>query len=352
MVGNWEKRIAITGGAGFVGSNLLLYMVPRYSRYLFVNIDCLTYAGNLSNLASIEHAPNYRFVKLTVNDYKSLARCFAEFDINAVIHFAAETHVDRSIFGPADFISTNIAGTFNLLELARQRFDDGVDFRFHHISTDEVFGSLGEDGAFTEESPYRPNSPYSASKAGSDHLVRAYHRTYRLDTVISHCCNNFGPYQFPEKLVPLVINNALEGKPIPIYGNGRNIRDWLYIEDHCRALDVIFHRGVAGRAYAVSARNEYRNIDLVRRICRLVDEIKGGGPRERLIEFVSDRPGHDQRYAIDPSRIENELGWKAVHQFPEALRKTAEWYISHREWLDRCVSGEYLKYYEQVYTNR
>ncbi len=348
----FERKIAVTGGAGFIGSNLLLYLVSRYPRYFFVNIDCLTYAGNLSNLISIEKAPNYRFEKIDICDYAAVSACFEKYDFDGLIHLAAESHVDRSIAGPAEFVKTNVIGTFNLLEAARQKIARGGNFRFHHVSTDEVFGSLGESGYFGESTPYNPNSPYSATKAGSDHLVRAYHKTYGLDAVTTNCSNNYGPYQFPEKLIPLMIRNAKAGLPLPVYGDGRNIRDWLYVEDHCRAIDLVFHRGKSGKTYNIGGHNEIENIELVRLVCRLMDEILGGEPREKLITYVTDRPGHDRRYAIDASFIENELGWKPQYSFEQGIRRTVTWYLENEVWLENCVSGQYLKYYEKMYSNR
>ena len=283
---DYKKRVAITGGAGFIGSNMLLYLIPKYPDYLFINIDCLTYAGNLSNLKSIEQAPNYRFEKINICNYDELKACFQKYEIDHLIHFAAESHVDRSITGPAEFINTNIVGTFNLLELARNKYDQSGNFRFHHISTDEVFGSLGSEGFFVESSSYCPNSPYSASKASSDMLVRAYHKTYGLNTVITNCSNNYGPYQFPEKLIPLMINNARKGIPLPVYGDGKNIRDWLYVEDHCRALDLVFHKGGSGQTYNIGGHNEIENIVLVRKICQIMDKLLGSGSREELITLV------------------------------------------------------------------
>ena len=346
------EKMLITGGAGFIGSNLLWYLIDKYPDYLFINIDSLTYAGNLSNLTGIEEKANYRFVRLSICDFDALGFCLDEFDIDAVIHLAAESHVDRSIYGPAPFVETNMLGTFNLLEQARKRKTDGVDFRFHHVSTDEVFGDLPPEGCFFEESPYRPNSPYSASKAGADHLVRAYRKTYGLNAVMSNSSNNFGPFQFPEKLIPLTIRNALDGKPIPVYGDGLQVRDWLHVSDHCHALDLIFHRAAPGRSYAVSARNEMTNLDLVRTICRIIDEMRGGGPSENLIEMVTDRPGHDRRYALSPARLESELGWTVSTDFDSALSETVRWYLEHGDWLEKCVSGEYRTYYERVYGKR
>jgi dTDP-glucose 4,6-dehydratase len=351
-LGEFTRRIAITGGAGFIGSNLLLFMTPRYSKYLFVNIDLLTYAGNLSNLKPIEECPNYHFEHIDIRDFDSLKRCFDKYDIDAVINLAAESHVDRSIIGPSEFITTNILGTFNLLELARERIISGKKFRFHQVSTDEVFGSLGEAGYFQEATPYSPNSPYSASKASADHLVRAYHHTYGLDVVTTNCSNNYGPYQFPEKLIPLVIRNAIAGMPIPVYGDGKNIRDWLYVEDHCRALDLVFHKGKSGQTYNIGGHNEIENIELVRQICHHIDQQLGGENHEKLITFVKDRPGHDRRYAIDSSFIEAALGWKPEYQFDAGLEKTVAWYLNNKKWLDDCISGKYLQYYNKQYVKR
>ncbi|MFQ6007656.1 MAG: dTDP-glucose 4,6-dehydratase [Candidatus Zixiibacteriota bacterium] len=348
----FTKRIVVTGGAGFIGSNLLLYLVPKYPDYLFINVDCLTYAGNLSNLKSIEQAPNYAFEKINICDIPLMRECFDRYDVNAVIHLAAESHVDRSITEPAEFVKTNVLGTFVLLELARQRLDEAKHFRFHHVSTDEVYGSLGDTGSFGESSPFRPNSPYSATKAASDHLVRAYHKTYGLDSVTTNCSNNYGPYQFPEKLIPLMIRNATAGLPLPVYGDGKNSRDWLYVEDHCRALDIVFHTGLSGRTYNIGGGNEIQNIELVLKICHILDDLLGGGPREKLITFVKDRPGHDFRYALDSSRIRTELGWQPRYTFDEAIRMTIKWYLENDEWLNNCISGEYLRYYEKMYAAR
>ncbi|MCP4704504.1 MAG: dTDP-glucose 4,6-dehydratase [candidate division Zixibacteria bacterium] len=348
----YQKRIAVTGGAGFIGTNLLMYMVPKYQQYLFVNIDCLTYAGNLLSLKSIENDPNYRFEKINICDYDSLENCFDKYQITDIIHLAAETHVDQSISNPAGFVATNICGTFNLLEIARIRSEKKRSFRFHNVSTDEVFGSLNDTGSFTEKSPYRPNSPYSATKAGADYLIRAYNKTYGLNSVVTNSSNSFGPYQFPEKLIPLVIKNAISKKPIPVYGDGSNIRDWLYVKDNCRAIDMVFHEGETGLTYNIGGRNEIKNIELIKKICRIIDKIQGDGPHEELIEFVKDRPGHDKRYAIDPGFIETELGWKAKYGFDNALEKTVLWYLNNLEWMESCISGHYLKYYEETYTNR
>ena len=347
-----KRRIAVTGGAGFIGSNLLLMMVPKYPDYLFVDIDCLTYAGNLSNLQSIAGLPNYVFEKVDITDFPALEACFGKHQINAVIHLAAESHVDRSIVGPAKFIRTNIAGTFYLLELARKISEKGTSFRFHHVSTDEVYGSAKLGEKFSEDSPYRPNSPYAASKAAADHLVRTYHQTYGIDVVTTNCTNNYGPYQFPEKLIPLVINNALNNKPIPIYGDGKHERDWLFVTDHCEALDLVFHNGKSGASYNISADNVIPNIELVKKVCGALDNILGGGPREKLIHFITDRPGHDRRYALDSSKIRKEWGWKTLHKLDDGLGQTVKWYLDNQNWLKRCVNGEYLKYYETIYANR
>jgi dTDP-glucose 4,6-dehydratase len=352
MPQEFKRHMVVTGGAGFIGSNLLLHLVAKYPEYLFINVDCLTYAGNLANLKSVERAKNYRFEKLDICDFEGLKGCFEKYAVDGVIHLAAESHVDRSITGPAAFVASNINGTFNLLELARATHERGEAFRFHQVSTDEVFGSLGPTGYFTETSRYRPNSPYSASKAAADHLVRAYHKTYGLDVVTTNCSNNYGPYQFPEKLIPLMIRNATTGKDLPVYGDGKQVRDWLYVEDHCEALDLVFHKGKVGETYNIGGHNEIENIEIVRILCQTLDEIQGGGPREELIKYVKDRPGHDRRYAIDPSFIRDELGWEPKHTFDQGLRRTIEWYLDNNEWLEGCLSGEYLKYYDMMYSNR
>ncbi len=345
--------MAVTGGAGFIGSNLLLYLVPKYPQYLFVNIDCLTYAANLSNLTEIEDADNYRFEKISIADFEKLSDCFDKYNFDAVMHLAAESHVDRSIFGPSDFVATNVNGTFNLLELVRNRQESGRSVRFVHVSTDEVYGSIGDnDPFFSEMSPYRPNSPYSATKAGGDHLVGAYIKTYGIDAIITHSSNNFGPRQFPEKLIPLVINNILNRQEIPVYGNGQNIRSWLYVEDHCRALDVVMHEGEKGATYLIDAGYETRNLDLVRALCRKVDEKVGISGSERLITFVEDRAGHDYRYALDSSRIRTELCWEPQYEYEDALDETIQWYLEHQDWLNACISGEYMKYYEMNYKRK
>lgn len=348
----FERRIAVTGGAGFIGSNLLLHLVRKYPNYQFVNIDSLTYAGNLSNLTEIETAPNYQFEKIDIRDYEALSACFDKYDFDGLIHLAAESHVDRSISGPSEFITTNINGTFNLLELARAITAEGKRFRFHHVSTDEVYGSLGPEGYFTEESLYRPNSPYSASKASSDHLARAYHMTYGIDVVTTNCSNNYGPFQFPEKLIPLMINNAREGKPLPVYGDGKQIRDWLYVVDHCEAIDLVFHDGQTGLTYNIGGHNEIENIQIVKLLCRLLNEKLECEPLERLIKFVTDRPGHDRRYAIDASFIKKELGWTPRFTFEQGIEQTIDWYLNHHAWLAGCVSGDYRKYYDKMYASR
>lgn len=352
------STVLVTGGAGFIGSNLLLRMVPKYPDVQFINLDLLTYAGNLMNLTSIEEEPNYAFVQGDISDADLVRRVFADFDVTTVIHLAAESHVDRSIMAPLDFAKTNTIGTLTLLEAARgawSELDMSADrSRFYHVSTDEVFGSLGEEGLFTEETPYDPRSPYSASKAASDHFVRAYAHTYGLPIVISNCSNNFGPYQFPEKLIPLVFVRAMQGETVPVYGRGDNVRDWLYVEDHCEAVDTVLHMGETGRTYALGGGTQLQNLTLVEMLLDTIDEVTGreiGASRE-LITFVKDRPGHDYRYAMDFSRARDELGWRPRHDLSEGLRLTVEWYLSHGDWLEAVLNASYLDYYERQYVLR
>lgn len=348
--------ILITGGAGFIGSNLLHYMVNKYPDYRFVNLDALTYAGNLSNLRQLEDATNYVFVKGDIRDTDLLTSLFAEYQFDGVIHLAAESHVDRSITNPVAFAETNILGTLTLLNVAKTAWNGHYEGkRFYHISTDEVFGSLDLDGGFfTEETKYAPRSPYSASKASSDHFVRAYAHTYGLPIVLSNCSNNYGAYQFPEKLIPLFINNIVHNKPLPVYGRGENVRDWLYVEDHCRAIDLIYHKGKDGESYNIGGFNEWRNIDLIKLLIALVDKALGRneGQSLNLITYVTDRQGHDLRYAIDSSRLKNELGWEPSLQFEEGLEKTVRWYLDNEEWLREVTSGNYQQYYEKMYSNK
>ncbi len=347
------ENLMVTGGAGFIGANFIRYLLEASDfRGRVVNVDKLTYAGNPDNLLELsERYPGrYCFVQADICDPDAMREVFVGHGIDAVCHFAAESHVDRSIVEPGAFIQTNIVGTFQLLELARA-FRDRLAV-FHHVSTDEVYGSLGADGYFTEETPYRPSSPYSASKAASDHLVRAYHATYGVPATLSNCSNNYGPYQFPEKLIPLMILNALNGKPLPVYGDGRNVRDWLYVTDHCRAVWAVMKRGRAGETYNVGGRCEWRNLDVVRLICDLVDEVRpaGGLPRRSdLIRFVKDRPGHDLRYAIDCARLERELKWRPEETFETGLRKTVQWYLDHPDWVDRVQSGAYMAWIDRQY---
>ena len=349
---NSKKRIAVTGGAGFIGSNFLLMMVPRYPEYLFVNIDILTYAANLSNLSEFYSAENYKFEKIDITDYTSLDDCFARYNFDSVIHLAAESHVDRSLIGPALFIQTNVMGTFNLLELARKSAVSNSNFRFHHVSTDEVYGSIEGDRRADENFAINPSSPYAASKAAADQMVRSYHKSYGLNAVITNCSNNYGAFQFPEKLIPLLINNIINGKSIPVYGDGKNIRDWLYVEDHCKALDLVFHKGQAGSVYNIGSGSETENIFLIKKICAILEKKTGSGPFDKLIEFVKDRPGHDRRYALDSSKIKKELGWEPSFSLDEGLELTVDWYLSQTDWLKNCTSGEYINYYETVYGDR
>ncbi len=347
--------ILITGGAGFIGSHAVRLFVQRYPQYHIVNLDALTYAGNLANLRDVEQAPNYTFVRGDIRDAALLDRLFAEYRFDAVVHLAAESHVDRSITNPLAFVETNVLGTVNLLNAARKHWAENSEGkRFYHVSTDEVYGSLGSEGYFTEETPYDPRSPYSASKAASDHFVRAYFHTYGLPVVLSNCSNNYGPYQFPEKLIPLMINNIREGRPLPVYGDGRNVRDWLWVIDHAEAMDAILHRGRIGETYNIGGHNEWANIDLVHLLCDLADELlqRPAGTARQLITFVKDRPGHDRRYAIDASKIRRELGWQPSITFEEGLRQTIQWYLDNTEWLQQVVSGEYRDYYEKHYAQR
>lgn len=350
-----KKTILITGGAGFIGSHVVRRFVINYPDYLIVNLDKLTYAGNLENLRDVENQPNYKFEKTDITDKHSLGALFSKYDFDGVIHLAAESHVDRSITNPDDFVITNIVGTVNLLNAALNSWKDKAENkRFYHISTDEVYGSLGNEGKFTEKTSYDPRSPYSASKASSDHLVRSYYHTFRLPVVLSNCSNNYGPNQFPEKLIPLVINNIKNSKPIPVYGKGDNIRDWLYVEDHASAIDVIFHKGRNGETYNIGGNNEWKNIDLIRLLCKIMDRKldRDKGTSEKLITFVKDRPGHDMRYAIDSSKLMKELGWSPIPDFEAGLEKTVDWYLANTEWLANVISGEYNKYYDQMYSGR
>ena len=349
------KKIIITGGAGFIGSHVVRRFVKNYPDCAIINLDKLTYAGNLANLRDIEDESNYKFVKGDIVDIDFINKLFAEEQPDAVIHLAAESHVDRSITNPLDFVMTNVVGTVNLLNAARQEWKGKYnETRFYHVSTDEVYGSLGETGMFTEQTGYDPHSPYSASKAGSDHFVRAYHDTYGLNTVISNCSNNYGSYHFPEKLIPLAIHNIKQNKPIPVYGKGENIRDWLWVEDHARAIDLIFHQAEAGSTYNIGGHNEWKNIDLIRLLCSILDMKlnRPEGESAALITFVTDRAGHDQRYAIDASKLKNELGWTPSVTFEEGLEKTVDWYLENDEWLNDVTSGHYQQYYNKQYSNR
>lgn len=351
----YKRKILITGGAGFIGSHVVRLFVNSYPDYLIFNLDKLTYAGNLENLKDIEMSPNYRFERGDITDAEYIYDLFHQMHFDGVIHLAAESHVDRSIENPKQFILTNVLGTVNLLNAAKEIWKDNLEGkRFYHISTDEVYGSLGEQGFFTESTPYDPQSPYSASKASSDHFVRAYINTYHLPAVITNCSNNYGPNQFPEKLIPLFINNIKNGKPLPVYGDGNYTRDWLYVEDHAKAIDIVFHHGKNGETYNIGGWNEWKNIDLVRLLCRLMDCELGNleGTAEKLITFVKDRPGHDKRYAIDATKINRELGWKPSLQFEEGLLNTIRWYLANEEWLKKVTSGEYQKYYETQYSSR
>ncbi len=350
-----KQVILVTGGAGFIGSHVVRRLVNRYPNYEVVNLDVLTYAGNLENLKDLESAPNYRFVKGDITDEAFVNQLFAEEHFDGIIHLAAESHVDRSITTPLAFVQTNVMGTANLLNAARKQWEASFQGKlFYHVSTDEVYGSLGKEGLFTETTSYDPRSPYSASKASSDHLVRAYWHTYGLPIVISNCSNNYGPNQFPEKLIPLCINNIRKSLPLPIYGKGENVRDWLYVEDHATAIDLVYHQGKHGETYNIGGHNEWTNIDLVRQLCAIMDTKLGreAGTSAQLITFVKDRAGHDLRYAIDAAKIEQELGWTPSLQFEEGLTKTVDWYLANQTWLDNITSGDYQGYYEQQYHSR
>jgi dTDP-glucose 4,6-dehydratase len=350
-----KKTILITGGAGFIGSHVVRRFVTNYPDYLIVNADKLTYAGNLENLTDIELKKNYKFERIDIVNKKSVLELFNRYSFDGVIHLAAESHVDRSITGPDEFVFTNIVGTVNLLNAALASWRSSPEGKlFYHISTDEVYGSLGKEGLFTEETAYDPKSPYSASKASSDHMVRAYNHTFGIPVVISNCSNNYGPNQFPEKLIPLAINNIKNNKPIPVYGKGENIRDWLYVEDHASAIDMIFHRGKTGETYNIGGNNEWKNIDLILQLCSIMDKKlnRTAGTSEKLITYVKDRPGHDMRYAIDSSKLQNELGWSPIPEFAVGLEKTVEWYLSNVKWMERVLSGDYGKYYDMMYSGR
>jgi len=347
------RNILVTGGAGFIGSHLVRLLVNKYPDYHIVNMDMLTYAGNLENLKDIENKENYTFIKCDICDVEKVNQIFKKHQIDSVIHLAAESHVDRSIKDPFSFAKTNVMGTLNLLQAAKEHWNGNFsNHLFYHVSTDEVYGSLGEEGFFTEETAYDPHSPYSASKASSDHFVRAFADTYGLPTVISNCSNNYGSYQFPEKLIPLCINNIVQNKPLPVYGKGENVRDWLFVDDHARAIDIIFHKGKLGETYNIGCFNEWKNIELIKVMIKTVDRLLGReeGTSDKLITYVTDRAGHDLRYAIDSSKLKDELGWEPSLQFEEGIEKTVAWYLENQEWLDNVTSGDYQAYYQKMYT--
>jgi len=358
---SFSKIIAVTGGAGFIGSHVIRLFVNKYPAYHIVNIDALTYAGNLENLRDVENKGNYSFEKADITDEARIDELFQQYDFNAIIHLAAESHVDRSIADPLAFVKTNVLGTTTLLNACRKHWSltkpDKNNYEgklFYHVSTDEVYGSLSKDGFFTETTAYDPRSPYSASKAASDHFVMAYHHTYGLPVKLSNCSNNYGSHHFPEKLIPLMINNIKNNKPLPVYGKGENVRDWLFVEDHARAIDLIFHKGKIGEKYNIGGFNEWKNIDLVLLLCRIMDKkmARAEGTSEKLITYVKDRPGHDMRYAIDATKLNKELGWKPSLQFEEGLEKTVDWYLQNEEWIKHVTSGDYQHYYEEQYAKR
>ncbi len=350
-----KRNLLITGGAGFIGSHVVRLFVNKYPQYNIVNLDKLTYAGNLENLTDIENAPNYKFVKADICDYSQMLKIFADYQIDGVIHLAAESHVDRSITDPFSFAQTNVMGTLSLLQAAKETWKGNMEGkRFYHVSTDEVYGSLENEGFFLETTPYDPQSPYSASKASSDHFVRAYGNTFKLPFLITNCSNNYGPNQFPEKLIPLFIHNIRNNKSLPVYGKGENVRDWLYVIDHASAIDTVFHKGKIGETYNIGGFNEWKNIDLIKVVCKVMDKKLNRllGTSEKLITYITDRAGHDLRYAIDANKVMHELGWKPSLQFEEGIELTIDWYLQNEEWLDRVTSGDYQKYYEAMYSKR